>query len=253
VAVTKAGVARSRKRALVDYALKHDLAVEKALDVKGPKFGKASVRQLEATRLHMGLPAKGGWDAPFKKKLADSKLTMGQRAVRHLEAWAKAGWKEQPAGSNRVPQLATVARNAGLSDWYQRMGWPWCLFAAMLAAYLERSATARAAFRGQWNGLWTVAMLRAAQRRDFGMRLLTKDEPWPRGTYVLVNFAGGDVVDHVFVLRTRVVFGVAWVVELKTVEGNTSLGAAGSQSNGGAMALRVRRVRKSDVYGVEIS
>jgi hypothetical protein len=99
-------------------------------------------------------------------------------------------------------------------------------------------------------------MERPLDRRDApprAARLLPKDTSWPRGTYVLVNFAGGDVVDHVFVLRSRVLFGLALVVELTTAEGNTSLDAAGSQSNGGAMALRLRRIHKGDVYGVAIS
>jgi hypothetical protein len=253
MAITRKQVARKRKRELIAYARIHNLPIEKGLDASVGKFGAPAVRQLERTRRHLGLEAKGGWDAAFKKALKRGMTPLGARAATILEGWAKAGWKEQPPGSNKVPQLATVARNAGLSDWYQRMGWPWCMFAAILAAFLEGSVTARLAIAGKWNGLWTVAMLHHARAGEFGMRLLSKSAPWPRGTFVLVNFPGGDVVDHVFVLRTRVVFGLAAVIELRTVEGNTSLDAAGSQSNGGAMALRIRRVAKGSVYGIEIT
>ena len=142
---------------------------------------------------------------------------------------------ESPSGSNRVPQLAELARHTGLSQWYQGMGWPWCAFSAFLAARAEglRVGPQAAGFGGKFNVLYVPDILARARMGQFGLRVVSFGSA-RKGDLVLFDWDGDHVPDHIgrFIAVTP--------SGLTTVEGNTSVDSAGSQSNGGAVAVRQR-------------
>src|SRR5436305_6699997 len=56
------------------------------------------------------------------------------RAARLMEHWATAEVGEDPPGSNRVPELSSLAERLDVRPEFSRMGYPWCAFAAFPAA-----------------------------------------------------------------------------------------------------------------------
>lgn len=65
------------------------------------------------------------------------------RAVRLMEHWATAGVGEEPVGSNHVPELTALAERLDVRPEYSRMGYPWCAFAAFLAALVAAAGRLR--------------------------------------------------------------------------------------------------------------
>lgn len=151
------------------------------------------------------------------------------RAVRVLERWAGEGLREEPPGSNRVPELVTLAGRLGVAVPLREMGYPWCAFAAFLAALAAGGESAGAGLRRrEFNALYTPDVLAAAVDGSFGLRSVPAAAAW-RGDLVLFDWDpdGGDPADHVARLVHAPVDGV-----VRTVDGNS--GAAGS------VALRER-------------
>lgn len=174
-------------------------------------------------------PAVRAWLIPPPVK------TPGEKAVDLMEHWAAEGWRENPPFSNHVPQLSAFAAQHGLSTWYAGMGWPWCAFAGMLALKASGSSTAAQGFAGKFNALYTVDILAKARAGQDGMRIVPPAQV-KRGLVCLLDFPGGQIVDHYGMTRGRIIFGL-----VRTVEGNTSSDASGSQFNGGQMATKIRR------------
>lgn len=167
--------------------------------------------------------------------------SMGIKALNTMQSWANAGYNESPFGSNRVPELTTIARREGLSAWYQAMGWPWCAFATSLAAKIHGSATAQAGFSGKFNTLYVPAILDAARNGKHGMRVVSYDTAQP-GDWVIFNFDGG-VPDHIGILKNKIGNGL-----IRAIEGNTSSGNQGSQDDGGGVYERVRATALVQAY-----
>jgi hypothetical protein len=73
-----------------------------------------------------------------------------------------------------------------------------------------------------------------------------------RGDLGCVNWthAGPPFADHILLVVNAVSLGAYW--KLRTVEGNTSSGAAGSQSNGDGVYLRTRIISKTQIAFVRI-
>ena len=138
-----------------------------------------------------------------------------ERAVEEMERWI--GLRERPPGSNKVPALGKVARELGLSDWYQKMGWPWCAFTVFLAALRVGGQTAELGLRqGKFNALYCPAILAAAQGARFGMRVVASSEA-ARGDLVLFDWSPqGDPADHIGRLVRPPAGGV-----VVTVDGNS--------------------------------
>lgn len=160
-------------------------------------------------------------------------VTMGDRALDYARRFL--GETESPAGSNRVPRLQREAQAKGVLPWIAAMGYPWCAFFGHLA-YLAVGSKAGAdgLKRYLFNALYTVTILGLALDGRFGMRVVGWSQAQP-GDVGLLNFPGGDPrVDH-YVLIERVTGDTAY-----TVEGNTSSGSAGSQSDGGGVFRRTR-------------
>jgi peptidoglycan hydrolase-like protein with peptidoglycan-binding domain len=140
-----------------------------------------------------------------------------ERAVATMEAWAEAGYRERPAGSNKVPQLTKLARELGLSGELSAMGFAWCGFSSFLSALAAGGTTASAGLvQGAFNALYCPAILAEAEGARFGLRVVPRDQA-ARGDLVLFDWApGGDPVDHVGRLRQPPADGV-----VSTVDGNS--------------------------------
>ncbi len=138
-----------------------------------------------------------------------------QLAVAEMEQWV--GLQERPRGSNRVPALGRVAAQLGLSDWYQKMGWPWCAFTVFLAALKVGGQSAEAGLRqGKFNALYCPTILGEAQAGRWGMRVVAASQA-ARGDLVLFDWSPqGDPADHIGRLVRPPSAGV-----VATVDGNS--------------------------------
>ena len=244
---------RPFRKVIARYLVDHDLRPEPGFDVnrRGPLLGaghRAALRvqnHLIARRVP-GIKATGRLDPNFRSYLIPPP-TMQERIVADLCRWADMGLVEHPAGSNKVPFLMDLGKKAGVAPYYYNMGYFWCMYAVMLAAYRQGSLTAKAGFGGRWNVLYTVALRDAALKNEWGARSVHQSQV-KKGTICLLNFPGGQVVDHVEVARSRIILGT-----LLTVGGNTSPeGGSGSQANGGGVFKRIRRASTFETF-VEIT
>lgn len=165
---------------------------------------------------------------------AQAQAALGDRALEL--ALRRVGLKESPAGSNKVPELQRLATDLKVQPWIAAMGYPWCAEFFFLMYLAAGSRTAAVALRQYlFNGLYTVAILELAMTGKYGMRVVGWSEIEP-GDGLLINFPGGDPrVDHHAMARAR-----AAGDNIQTVEGNTSSGTSGDQSNGGMVAERLR-------------
>lgn len=166
-------------------------------------------------------------------KRAEKRITVPEKAVRWMEE--RAGLTESPAGSNRVPRLMREGKAAGLSTWMSSMGWPWCAYTTSLSNLVSGGYYGwYSLIKGKSNGLYVPEILSDAKAGRNGLRLVPKAEA-KRGDLLVFNFDGG-VVDHIGRARGPWKNG-----SIQTVEANTSFeGKSGSQSDGGALALRTR-------------
>jgi hypothetical protein len=162
-----------------------------------------------------------------RRLLADVPL----RAVRTMERWAASGVAERPPGSDRVPELVELAERLGVAPEFRAMGFPWCAFAAFLAALDAGGATADLGLRrGSFNALYTPSLLAAARANAFGLRVVAPGSAF-RGDLAVFdwNFAAGDPADH--------------VARLVEAPGNGSVHTVDGNSGGdGLIALRERGV-----------
>lgn len=175
-------------------------------------------------------------------------VPVDERGTDQMLRWV--GLSERPANSNKVPTLAEFAKKAGLSSWMQAMGWPWCMFVAFLATYEagKGSTGSVAGFKGKWNVLYTMDLLRIAEAGTFGFRIISR-QLVRKGTVVLFDFPGGERTDHV----GRALGPVGADGWFETVEGNTSSSNAGSQSNGGGVYRRRRHISQVRAFIKEAS
>jgi hypothetical protein len=97
------------------------------------------------------------------------------------------------------------------------MGYPWCAYAAFLAALEAGGTTADAGLRrGLFNALYVPAVLAEAQAGRFGLRVMAVSQA-ERGDLALFDWApGGDPADHLGRLVAPPADG-----SVTTVDGNT--------------------------------
>jgi hypothetical protein len=151
------------------------------------------------------------------------------RATYLLERWAYRGLREEPPGSDRVPQLVALATKLEVAEPIDRMGYPWCAFAVFLAALAEGGRTAALGLRRRsFNALYAPDVLAMAEKGRFGLQIVPEQEAW-RGDLVLFDWdlTSGDPADHVARLVEPPSNG-----QIRTVDGNS-----------GDMGLVARRVR----------
>lgn len=179
------------------------------------EYGPATASAVRAWKRSRGDSAPSG-----ELSLADRRRLLSEvplSAARTMERWAAARLREEPPGSNCVPALTALAERLGVVPWIARMGYPWCAFAVFLAALLAGGEAAAAALRSYaFNGLYAPAVLAAAQRGSFGLRIVPARRAF-RGDVVLFdwNLARGDPADHVARLVSAPVAG-----RVQTVDGN---------------------------------
>jgi hypothetical protein len=195
------------------------------------EFGPQTAHAVAAWKRARGVrPASSELDPLERRRLLGDVLL---RAVRLMEHWALVGVGEDPVGSNRVPELVSLAERLDVRPEFSRMGYPWCAFAAFLAALVAGGKTAALGLRrNAFNPLYAPDLLAEAKARRSGLRLVEQEDAF-RGDLVLFDWDldAGDPADHVARLRAPAVDG-----RVRTVDGNS--GAAG------LVALRERPIHE---------
>ena len=153
----------------------------------------------------------------------------GERARAVKWATDRIGTVEHPAGSNSGPR---ISQWENLSGYPGEGAVPWCQCFVNASAYVGTGRN-RKRFNPAMLGGYTVSVVDMADRGDHGLKRISLEEARP-GDWVYFNWAGGDSVDHVGLFISRAGDSVS------TIEGNTSSGDLGSQSNGGGVFRRVR-------------
>lgn len=150
-------------------------------------------------------------------------------AAKRAITWANAqvGTVEQPAGSNSGPKIDAWQKLVETKPG-EMHGQPWCgafMFATLKAAGVKDLS---------WRMRYVPYIVEDAKLGRNGMKQLV---PWADrkpGDLVIYQFDTG-AVDHVGIYLGDNADGT-----IRTVEGNTSSGTAGSQSNGGGVFRRAR-------------
>ncbi len=177
------------------------------------------LRPLDRRRLLGQEPLPPAFERRARERVGEAAHGRAAReaAVRTMEGWAAAGLRERPPGSNRVPELAALARQLGVAPAFREMGFPWCAFAAFLAALEAGGTTADLGLRrSSFNPLYAPAVLAEAQAGRSGLRLVSEGRT-ERGDLVLFDWgSGGDPADHVARLVRPPAGGL-----VVTVDGNT--------------------------------
>lgn len=141
-------------------------------------------------------------------------------------ALSKVGVKESPANSNRVE----------FSAWYGFVS-PWC---AMFVTWCAVQAGTKKSFVRGSRYAYVPYLTRDAKSNLYGLSITQNPV---KGSVVTFDWNNDNVPDHVG-------FFIEWADAKKSsfwsVEGNTSSGESGDQSNGGEVAKRLRYM--SDVY-----
>lgn len=154
---------------------------------------------------------------------------VGVRALGFGERFV--GLTESPAGSNVIPRLSAEGRRLKVPS--AAMGFPFCGFFFFLCSLAVGGQAAREGLvLQQFNALFTPEIGAVANASRHHLITVGRSQVQP-GDGALFNFDGG-AIDHIGRVKTVSPWGV-------TLEGNTSFGPGGSQSNGGAVAIRTDR------------
>lgn len=152
---------------------------------------------------------------------------VARRAVDEALRWV--GKTESPAGTNICKPFTT---------WYGWNGWgaPWC---AVFVSYCLDKAGFAPVEPGKARWAYCPYLLRDARDGKFGLSMASEREA-AKGTIVLYDWDKDGVPDHVGFATSPVDLRTGTIA---TVEGNTSPGVEGSQSNGGGVYQRQRSLR----------
>lgn len=158
------------------------------------------------------------------KKIRKLREQHGKGATAAVE-WAldQRGVVEQPANSNRGPLIDIWQKAVDM------IAQPWC------GAFTHYASKEKGGASGlTWRLRYTPYGLADARAGINGfVGAVAKEQAQP-GDHAFFNFSGGAVPQHTGLVVKRVPGG------LLTIEGNTSSGNSGSQSNGGGVFLRTR-------------
>jgi hypothetical protein len=169
-------------------------------------------------------------DVEYAERVVERhKRTMAYLAVKF--AHSRVGVTESPAGSNRGPWVDKF--QAAFGD---ERGYAWC------GAFVGWAAK-KAGLRGLTERVLYVPFIIAdARAGKNGFEKFVSAREVQLGDFVCMDFAGSPVVgEHVGIARGAAYrVGDRWYVP--TIEGNTSSGDGGSQSNGGGVFERSRPV-----------
>src|SRR6476659_8638704 len=139
------------------------------------EYGPETARTVANWKRARGVvPASQELD-PLERRLLLSDVLL--RAVRLMEHWAIAGVGEEPVGSNRVPELVSLAERLDVRPEYSQMGYPWCAFCALLAALVAGGRTAAFGLRRKaFNPLYAPDLLAQARARKYGLSLVEAED-----------------------------------------------------------------------------
>lgn len=170
--------------------------------------------------------------APHRK--AHRSILIREKLVRAELAAAKLGIREVGA-NNHGPWVKKFLHEVGLPE-----GYAWC---DAFQSYEEHGVAGHPL---------PIESASVAQTYETGRRLGWVVSPPKRGDLGCVNWngPGPPFADHIFLVVKASSFGGYW--KLRTVEGNTSSGVAGSQSDGDGVFLRTRVIGKRQIAFVRI-
>jgi len=147
----------------------------------------------------------------------------GQRAKAVAWAQGRVGVTEHPAGSNWGHPVQDWIVEGGLD-----FPAPWCQFFCNQVAKAGNSK-----LNPRWFGGYTVSVVNMAARGEHGLKPTNLNRVQP-GDWVYFDWGHG--IAHVgMFLKHNPGDGT-----IQTIEGNTSFDSSGDQSNGGAVAHKVR-------------
>jgi hypothetical protein len=176
-------------------------------------------------------------------KGAAQALSSREKAVSLMENWAANRYHE--TRTNFVPELSELGARQKIKPYYYNMGYSWCAYAVNLSGMVFGMQSAKDGFNGKYNALYCPDILAQARARRYGWMVIDWSQA-RRGDVVLFDWDDDGIADHIGLLRdNNNGVGISLV---DTVEGNTSAGAGGSQSNGDGVYNRVRN--KSDIIAV---
>lgn len=158
--------------------------------------------------------------ARLHKKARAGATTVGSRAFAY--AVKEVGVKEDPPGSNDGPRVRQYQSATGA---YRA---PWC--ASFVSWCLDKGG----GFKRDRSVNWAYCPSILAAARD-GRASLSMVKTPRQGDLVLFDWERNGVADHI-----GFVDGPSGDGGWRTIEGNTSSDAAGSQSNGGLVARKIR-------------
>lgn len=202
--------------------MSRESALKKSLRLNKKRLARARARARHTARVIAQARAKV---ILRRKQLSRLKKPEGAKAS---VKWAlsQVGTVERPAFSNRGPKVSAWQRNFGMD------GQPWCgafVGTALKAAGLKPSNRI----------VYCPYIVEDAKRRRGGYKGFYAWSQRQEGDLVLFRFPGSSATaDHVGI----------YIGNGKTVEGNTSPGAGGNQSNGGGTYVRTRP--SSTIVGV---
>jgi hypothetical protein len=233
VPITKASVARSRKRLLAAWFKRTGRTLPKGFAAWTPTFGSsAKTAMMIANRaLLPGMDAER-WTATLTRKLQTDHVAPGPAAL--VVARAFLGPIETE-GNNKGPLVRRVQSSTDLAPG----NWPYC--AAGVFHCLSVAGWAKAQeFRRNELEAWVPGWVMAARARRHGLRVMPQMDAKP-GDLICFdwNGAGGSSVnyDHIGFVRTHPARGV-----IGTREFNTGPGMGGNQSDGDGCWDRTRSV-----------
>jgi len=146
----------------------------------------------------------------------------GQRAKAVAWAQGRVGVTEHPAGSNWGHPVQDWIVEGGLD-----FPAPWCQFFCNQVAKAGNPK-----LNPRWFGGYTVSVVNMAARGEHGLKPTNLNRVQP-GDWVYFDWGHG--IAHVGMFLRHNSNGT-----IQTIEGNTSFDSSGDQSNGGAVAHKVR-------------
>jgi hypothetical protein len=193
-------------------------------------FGRVTEGQVRKFQAANGLTVDGQVGPQTWSALNTAPMTTnGERARAVRWALGKVGVVEHPAGSNKGPGKDGISAVQIASIGFD--GQPWCQCMASYSAQVGSKGRLKAS----WYGGYTVGVVNMACNHQRGLTLTTLSQARP-GDWVEFNFPGGESVDHVGIFLSH----DPEAGTVTCVEGNTSSGDGGSQSNGGGAFKRTR-------------
>jgi len=186
-------------------------------------FGPLTERQVKRFQHDKQLSADGVAGPQTWAALNSSPVNgRGQRAKAVAWAQGRVGVTEHPAGSNWGHPV---------QDWIVAGGLdfpaPWCQFFCNQVAKAGNPK-----LNPRWFGGYTVSVVNMAARGEHGLKPTNLNRVQP-GDWVYFDWGHG--IAHVGMFLKHNSDGT-----VQTIEGNTSFDSSGDQSNGGAVAHRVR-------------